>query len=680
MRIARRLSCLCLFTVATAGAATPPPPTPIEAPRSTLLSYRDEGEFLAALGRWRAAVLKKQSILDRLRREAPAGVASMAAPVLESEAGKNESITNVQTAGVDEGGIVKRAGDYLVMLRRGRLSTVRIGGDALAVADTSPAYGPDVNPGSTWYDELLVSGRTVVVIGYSYERGGTEIGIFDLGADGSLAYRATHQLRSFDYYSSRNYASRLVGSKLVFYSPSYLRSDMTRPDEMLPAMRRWGAKPGAFERILPATRIFRSDDDFDPEEPLALHTVTSCDLARAPLQCESSAVLGPAGRVFYVSQGSVYVWTSSWRACRSGRAGAGCAGSTLFRLPLDGSSPSAIKTAGVPIDQMSFLEDDGGFINVLLRESGQGESMWGSERTRGRTALLRVPLSAFGDGRAAAQREHYRVLPEVSGESLQNRFVGEWLIWGGAAESSGRTRREGGVGWALRYREHDDAQRLAPGHDIERIEAMGSDALLVGSAGADLSFTSIRLRRKHAEIADRYLQHGARQGESRSHGFFFKPLTAGGGIVGLPMVGPARGSSDDGAGEHGSASVLYLAKRDLAFAPLGQLEARPGVDGRRRLRRVLRGLVRQRAAAVHRRPRVRAARLRAGGGAARCPARRSQRRADAGRASPHQLRAGRSEGGALLAVSVTPSASSQGARRGHSGRLTSGTRRAAQPS
>ena len=38
-----------------------------------------------------------------------------------------ESITNTQEAGVDEGGIVKAAGDYLIVLRRGRLFTVRLG-------------------------------------------------------------------------------------------------------------------------------------------------------------------------------------------------------------------------------------------------------------------------------------------------------------------------------------------------------------------------------------------------------------------------------------------------------------------------------------------------------------------------------------------------------------------------
>jgi uncharacterized secreted protein with C-terminal beta-propeller domain len=42
-----------------------------------------------------------------------------------------ESITNVQHAGVDEGGIVKVHGDHLVVLRRGRLFTIAIGDGAL---------------------------------------------------------------------------------------------------------------------------------------------------------------------------------------------------------------------------------------------------------------------------------------------------------------------------------------------------------------------------------------------------------------------------------------------------------------------------------------------------------------------------------------------------------------------
>ena len=90
----------------------------------------------------------------------------------------------------------------------------------------------------------------------------------------------------------------------------------------------------------------------------------------------------------------------------------------MFRIPLDGAAPSAIKTAGVPIDQMSFLEDGSGHLNVLLRESGAGEGMWGSERTHGAMALLRVPLAAFGDG---TRRRAARALPRAAGAARATR-------------------------------------------------------------------------------------------------------------------------------------------------------------------------------------------------------------------------------------------------------------------
>ena len=101
-------------------------------------------------------------------------------------------IANVQHAGVDEGDIVKLAGRYLVVLRRGRLFTIDVAPGALQPVSAVDAFGPDVDPEETWYDEMLVSSRRVVVIGYSYQRGGTELGLFDLASDGTLRYRATY--------------------------------------------------------------------------------------------------------------------------------------------------------------------------------------------------------------------------------------------------------------------------------------------------------------------------------------------------------------------------------------------------------------------------------------------------------------------------------------------------------
>lgn len=583
--------------------------------------YRSEAEFAAALERWRTE--SQKLVAERTRRSATAGIANMApsptapmavaqdsaakaAPSSEAKAesraadpaGNAESITNVQTAGVDEGGIVKRAGEHLIVLRRGRLFTVRVGGDRLERGAMTDAYAPGADPSGAWYDELLVSGNIVVVIGFSYARGGTEIGLFELCPDGALAWRATHHLRSFDYYSSRNYASRLVGRRLVFYTPSYLNPWGQPNESAMPAQRRWmpGGVPDAFTRILPATRIYRTDDDFQPGTTLALHTVTSCELGGASMACDSSAVLGPAGRVFYVSAGSVYVWTSRWRGRHAAATRPGTSHdapqSAVFRLPLDGSAPSGIKTAGVPLDQMSFLEDGAGHLNVLLREAGDGDAMWGHERNRGAMALLRLPLAALGDGRGVAAREHYRRVPGSTGWAAQNRYVGDWLLWGGADGA-----------WATRYADADGAvATLKPGHAVERIEALGSHAVLVGngaiaaslhlpsmppttawpdrmrSTDSDLHFSAVRLGRSDAQLDNRLTLPGQRQGESRTHGFFYRATGADEGVLGLPVLRDGRAMRSGGvyAQGQGAAAVVFVRQRDLRFASLGELASRSG--------------------------------------------------------------------------------------------------------
>jgi hypothetical protein len=130
------------------------------------------------------------------------------------------SITNTQEANVDEGGIVKMYGeDIVVILRRGRIFTVSVADGEMRPLDMIDAYPPGANARGDWYDEMLVANGRVIVIGYSYARGGTEINRFRIGADGSLSFEDAHHLRSNDYYSSRNYASRIVGSELILYAP-----------------------------------------------------------------------------------------------------------------------------------------------------------------------------------------------------------------------------------------------------------------------------------------------------------------------------------------------------------------------------------------------------------------------------------------------------------------------------
>ncbi|MDR1074774.1 MAG: beta-propeller domain-containing protein [Xanthomonadaceae bacterium] len=539
----------------------------------TLQAFADEAALDRLLAKWEAdadefrsrnyggPVMPPPELLESVASDEEMASAIDALLSGEMEA---DSVTNVQTAGVDEGGIVKQHGDHLVILRRGRLFTIGLGGDSLRPISAVDAFAPDIDPGAgAWYDEMLVSDDTVVVIGYSYQRGGTEIGLFDLDAGGVLRYRATYHLRSNDYYASNNSASRLIGNQLIFYTPLSINPQSLREKTFYPALRRWQGEAASadFQRILPATRIYQGDGNLKPgRDGVALHTVTRCDLSKPEMRCDSTGVIGLNGRVFYVSADSVYIWTISQRS-EAGDANR----SSVFRMPLDGSAPSMLQTTGTPPNQLSFLQDKDGHLNVLVTAQGDGEGMWSSERTMGGTALLRVPLEKFGDAAAVTDASDYQPLPPISRYNPQNRFIGDWLVYGGAGVS--------GNGYALRYTQRQSPRMLPLQHRVERIEALGRDAIIIGSAGSDLHFTSVALGRDEAQVGARYVRPDAAQGETRTHGFFYKRQSAQEGIVGLPIVmWTPRGMQrylDQ------SAAVLYLRNRELQLTPIGELSASP---------------------------------------------------------------------------------------------------------
>jgi hypothetical protein len=91
----------------------------------------------------------------------------------------------------------------------------------------------------------------------------------------------------------------------------------------------------------------------------------------------------------------------------------------------------------------------------------------------------------------------------------------------------------------------------------------------VGNQGSDLHISALRLGASRAELAGRHVQAGSRQGETRSHGFFYRPTGDEEGLLGLPIL-QAGGSSGQG-----SASVMFLRARQLGFSALGELQSRP---------------------------------------------------------------------------------------------------------
>jgi len=550
------------------------------APRGTLTPFRSDQELQQFLQRIRKAQRARQAASPPMpapvaSAEAPADAA--AAPSQDKAAG--ESITNTQEAGVDEGGIVKVYGDLLVILRRGRLFTVSTARGDLRPIDSIDAYPPGAEARGDWYDEMLISGNRVIVIGYSYSRGGTEINRFRIGNGGALSFEDAYHLKSNDYYSSRNYASRLIGSQLIVYSPLYLPYGAESLD-WLPGLRKWSGDPRAgFTRIVSAREIYVPRQVLDSENPdvNALHTVTTCDLASPVLRCRGVSVLGPSGRTFYVSGNAVYVWATvnRWWRGDDERDRRAPPSSMLFRMPLYGGAPSAVGVRGGPTDQFSFREDwREGVLNVLVRSEGGGDAMWRGEFSSGAVALLRLPLSSFSDGTDEAPWGRYRPLPRPSQDSytFQNRFVGDYVLYG-SGNSWGRPqdRRTSLVMTPVRG---GPVTQMPLTHSVDRIEAMGRDAVVVGSDTSDLHFQAIELTSGWQPVlGDRYTLERAAQGETRSHAFFYKPESPDmtDGVLALPVARAARPAYRQLV--ESSAAVIFLRRAQRQFAPLGELGA-----------------------------------------------------------------------------------------------------------
>lgn len=198
--------------------------------------------------------------------------------------------------------------------------------------------------------------------------------------------------------------------------------------------------------------------------------------------------------------------------------------------------------------------------------------MWAPEFAGGSLALLRVPLTEFSAKASTVAFERYSALegPEAT-YNMQNRFVGDHLLYGSGIGWWGNDSGDQHV-YIKAYKTAETVQALELGHGVDRIEPLGSDAaLVVGNDGADLELSAIALE-PVAEVRDVHVRPDAVQGETRSHGFFFKADADGGsGVLGLP----AR--LDGEAWRHliwGSAEVLYLlVSPELKLSSLGALQA-----------------------------------------------------------------------------------------------------------
>lgn len=486
-----------------------------------------------------------------------------------------DSITNNQERGVDEGDVVKRIGRFLVVLQDGRLFSIDMGTgeEPLALVDRANVYRHAKM--ESWIDEVLVFGRRILVTGYSYEIDATELTAFSLGADGRLTREGAYYLSSNDYYDSGNYATRIIGGDLVIYTPLYLPD--VDPNEPLqwPLIRKWlrddERKPVMSDgrRLFDARSIYRPLRA--PVEP-TVHTITICPLGRLAggdeVTCRSTGFVGPENRQFYVTPDEVFVWAyeneGESGACRSRDGKADWEGdpAQVFRIPIIGRSVKAVLAEGAPQDQFGLDAAKGELRAMLLGSCAEQQ-----------LALLRAPLMLFDEHRPTrASRDRYMPMPDIDGDGYVNRFTDDYLVYGAHSTWWGEPPHEGAkAGEARLVAVRLDGSKpmvLTAPHEISRIEPLAGGMILTGYAARDgLSISRLDLTMS-PRLTDTLLLKGRYETEGRSHAFNSRAEQDGSGLFALPTAAGQDDNTNRLPWESEDSDISFL-----GLAPSGKLRS-----------------------------------------------------------------------------------------------------------
>jgi hypothetical protein len=524
------------------------------------------------------------------RVAAPTTVSSSPVTVLASGAissATNPNITNNQMRNVEEGDIVKQINQFLLVLQDGRIFVVDTRGAGrrrLVLTDRADVYRDPQE--DMWYDEMLVFGDRVLITGYSYSQEATELVVFRLDSGGRLAREGVFHMSSNDYYSSSNYATRLIGDNLVIYTP-YEVSDMAQSSFRWPVVRRWRAGETRDDARRRGRPLFDASQIYRPvretEDP-TVHTVSVCPLgpvgSERDLECTSTAFIGPNTAQWYVSETDAFLWTGS-RDLYSYRNQA-CdtvpgfnddfLPGLLYRVPVEGAGTSLVGVRGTPPDQFSLQSTGGRFRALVKNRQIRCED---EKKREARLAYFDIPLSSFGDSVREIGQDHYTRLPGVNSFYVSNRFTDTYLVYG----SLGRYRRglsESSMPpvFVLPVDRPEAVRALAVKHTVLRAERAGEDIVLTGYHDlTGLKVTLIDLGGT-PRIASSLLLDGRFESEGRSHAFNSRIDSDGSGLMGLPTVRHEGGSSR--AEWRSSASDLSFLKVDARgrLSAIGELERR----------------------------------------------------------------------------------------------------------
>jgi hypothetical protein len=460
---------------------------------------------------------------------------------------------------------VKLHGDHLVILQRGRLFTVSIRDHALRPVSVVDSFAPGMEPDSTSYTDLLVSGDKVVVLGFDLKHSICELSTFRIDADGGLKYLATYQMRQDQGVFFPKYTARLVGAKLLIYTPLVVPDDPSKMRKALPAFRKWhtNVTDSEFRTIATPGRVHRPARALSPYDRATLHTVTSCDLVPRELACTATVVIAPAEFEFYSARSAFYVWIGD-----ISNGPTGDEGNTLYRLPFNGNAPSSrifLNPAGNPF---SFMEDDKGYLNVLMMPIWPVGPM-PSGTTIYDIGLLRIAVSSFRNDGNRSHAPLYRRLHPGGGGRNAFGFTDDFVLYSNSVSAANPDVAESMLN-VMPLSEAGGAT-VPVAHPIFLIKGLDNEAVAIGPLGNALHFSVIGLAdpvnsSKHFAFTDSTDIDFTRQR------VIYQPARGETGLLAVPVHNRNRSRPDEGY--YNAPSILFLSKTKSGLSFAGRIAAR----------------------------------------------------------------------------------------------------------
>lgn len=460
------------------------------------------------------------------------------------------SITNTQMAGVDEGDIIKLVGDHLIVLQDGRLFSVHVSpetSERIELTDRANIYRSDYD--DTWYDEILALDDRIVVTGFSYDMNSTEISVIEIDESGQFGEQATFYMWSEDYYDTENYATRIVGDSFVIHTAMSI-DDLRREGTIYPFQFRWDeayedvddedALLASFEPLVHPRNIYRPVlETLDP----VIHVISVCDLSDLSgrqLDCRSEGFVAPADYEMFVTNEHVYLYTAPdyYELRRIGRdlranadAPQDATPAVIYRMPVKRGDLEFAHVRGQPNNQfsMDYWDEEFRMLSTMAdrHEDDVMPVNW----------LLRLSDHDFDRSGGRIRRSDYETLPAYDTNNLQNRFLGDHLVYASNSGSWWRANsqqiKDMSDVYVIEIGDEISVMSSKVPHGVSRLEVLGEDFVLTGY-GPQTGLQVSNLDPDTATITSTQLLAGRSETEGRSHAFNGITDEDGSGIFGIP--------------------------------------------------------------------------------------------------------------------------------------------------